>query len=121
VPALLADMISAQEVAATAETARVTAMLAAETFACEAAAAWVSTTLRVKDVKDMAAMAEREALEWVSRAEAENAMALASTREDAEGFAHKIVLLEDTLTVEHQAREVSKRESREQLKELTLP
>jgi hypothetical protein len=45
-----------------------------------------SATLRVKDAKDQAALAEREALERVSSVEAENATPLASTREDAEGL-----------------------------------
>jgi hypothetical protein len=49
-----------------------------------------------------------------------NATALASTREDVEGLARKITLLEDELAAELQAREVSERERREQFKELTL-
>jgi BMFP domain-containing protein YqiC len=44
------------------------------------------------------------------RAEAENATVLASAREDVEGFARKIALLEDKLATEHRAREVSERE-----------
>jgi hypothetical protein len=63
---------------------------------------------------------EREALERVSRVEVENIMVLASTREDAEGFVRKIAHLEGDLVVEHQAREVSERESRVQFEELTL-
>jgi hypothetical protein len=43
---------------------------------------------------------EREALERLSRVEAENTTALASTREDAEGFVQKIALLEDELAME---------------------
>jgi hypothetical protein len=57
---------------------------------------------------------EREALQRVSRVEAENAAALASSHEDAKGFAHKIALLEDKLVMERQAQEVSEREHREQ-------
>jgi hypothetical protein len=45
-----------------------------------------STTLHVKDAEDRAALMERETLERVSRVEAENTAALASAREDAEGF-----------------------------------
>jgi hypothetical protein len=47
---------------------------------------WDSTTLRVKDAEDRAALGEREARERVSRVEAKNAMALASVPEDAEGL-----------------------------------
>jgi hypothetical protein len=60
-------------------------MLAIETSAREAATAWDSATLCVKDVEDRATLAKREALERVSRAEAENAVMLAS--------AHKIAFL----------------------------
>jgi hypothetical protein len=95
-------------------------ILTAETSVWEAVAAWDSIALRVKDAEDRATLAEREALERVSRAEVENATALASTREDVEGLARKITLLEDELAAELQAREVSERERREQFKELTL-
>jgi BMFP domain-containing protein YqiC len=61
-------------------------------------------------VEDRVAQAEREALEWVLRAEAENTTVLASAREDVECFARKIALLEDKLATEHRAREVSERE-----------
>jgi hypothetical protein len=54
-------------------------------------------TLRV-EVEN--ALAEREALERVSRVEAENAVAFASICEDAEGFVWKIALLEDALVVQ---------------------
>jgi hypothetical protein len=77
------------------EATRATAVLTAETSAQEAAAARDSATLCVKDAKDRAALVEREALEWVSRAEVENSMALASAREDAKGIARKVTLLED--------------------------
>jgi hypothetical protein len=69
--------------------------------------AWDSATLCVKDVEDQAALAEREALERVSRVEAENVMALASTRE------------EEATDVKRQW-EVSEKEHREQFEELTL-
>jgi hypothetical protein len=95
-------------------------ILTAETSVWEAVAAWDSIALRVKDAEDQTTLAEREALERVSRAEVENATALASTREDVEGLARKITLLEDELAAELQAREVSEREHREQFKELTL-
>jgi hypothetical protein len=78
---------------------------------------WDSVTLYVKD---QAALAEREALERVSRAKVENTTTLASTREDAKGLAWKIALLEDELAVEGRAQEVSKWEHREQFEELTL-
>jgi hypothetical protein len=54
-----------------------------------------------------------EVLERVSRAKAENVAALDSAREDTEGFARKITLLEDELAMEHQTQEVSERECRE--------
>jgi hypothetical protein len=95
-------------------------ILTTETSVWEAVAAWDSIALRVKDAEDRATLAEREALERVSRAEVENATALASTREDVEGLARKITLLEDELAAELQAREVSERERREQFKELSL-
>jgi hypothetical protein len=41
---------------------------------------------RVKDAEDRAALAERVALEKVSRVEVENGAALASARKDAKGF-----------------------------------
>jgi hypothetical protein len=63
---------------------------------------------------------EREAQERVSRAGEENTMALASTHEDAKGFVQKIALLEGDLAAEHQAREVSEGQCREQFEELTL-
>jgi hypothetical protein len=76
---------------------------------------------RVSLVKDLATLAEREALERVSRAEAENAVALASTCDDAEGLVWKISLLEDELTAEHRALEVSQRERQAQFEELCGP
>jgi hypothetical protein len=114
--ALLAEVTQAQELGA----ARVTAMLTTETSTREVAAAWGSTTLHVKDMEDWATLAKREALERVSRADAENAIALASAREDVEGFARKIALLEDELIAERQALEVFERECGEQFEELTL-
>jgi hypothetical protein len=42
--------------------------------------------------------------------EAENAVALASVHDDAEGFVQKNALLEDELAVGHQTQEVSERE-----------
>jgi hypothetical protein len=79
-------------------------MLAVETSTQDTATAWDNATLCVKDVEDRATLVEREALEWVSRAEAENVAALASAREDAEGFACKIALLEDELGTEDLAQ-----------------
>jgi hypothetical protein len=58
-------------------------------------------TLRIKDAEDRATLAKREALERVSRAEAENSTMLTSTRDDAEGLAQKIALLESELMKEH--------------------
>jgi hypothetical protein len=110
VPALLVKVTRAWEIAATAEVTHAVAKLAVETYAQETIAVRDSTTLCVKDAENRTALADREALERVSRVEAENATALASSCEDAEGLAQKIALLEDELAVEHRAREVSERE-----------
>jgi hypothetical protein len=77
-------------------------VLAAKVSAQEAVAAWDSATLHVKDAEDQAGLAEKEALERVSRVEAENTMLLASACEDAEGLAPKVALLEDELAAERQ-------------------
>jgi hypothetical protein len=102
------------------EAACAAAMLVVETSAREATAARDSATLHVKDADDRATLVEREALERLSRVEAENATTLASTREDAEGFARKVTLLEDKLAVERRAPKVSERECQERFEELTL-
>jgi hypothetical protein len=88
-------------------------MLITETSTWDVVTARDSTALRVKDAEDRAALAEREPLERVSRAEAVNATTLASACEDVEGLAQKIAILEDELAAEHQAREVPEREHRE--------
>jgi hypothetical protein len=62
---LLAEVTQAWEVAAAAEATRIVVIIAVETSAQEAIVAWDSTTLRVKDAKDEAALVEREALERV--------------------------------------------------------
>jgi hypothetical protein len=110
VPALLVELTQAQEVVTIAEATHAMTVLAAETSTREAAAAWDNVTLCVKDVEDWASLAEREALEWLSRVEAENVAALASTDEDGEGLPRKVTLLEDELTVEHRAEEMCERE-----------
>jgi hypothetical protein len=46
-----------------------------------------SAALHVKEAEDWATQVEMEALERVSRAEAENVTVLASTREDVESLA----------------------------------
>jgi hypothetical protein len=61
-------------------------VLVTETSAQEAAAACDSTAIRIKDVEEWAALAERKTQERVSRVEAENATVLASPRKDAEGL-----------------------------------
>jgi hypothetical protein len=61
-------------------------MLATETSPQEAIAAWDNAALRVKDAEDQATLVEWEALERMSRAEAENAMVLASAHEDAKSL-----------------------------------
>jgi hypothetical protein len=102
-PALQAEVTRAREAATDVEATRVMATLAAETSAREATAAWDGIALRIKDVEDWATLAKREALERVSRAEAENATVLASTREDVDGFAWKVALHEDEPAAEHRA------------------
>jgi hypothetical protein len=117
---LLAEVTWARLAATDAEADDVAAMLATETSALGVVVPWDSATLCVKDAEYRATLMEGMALERVSRAEADNTVALASAHEDAEGFVRKILLLEDELTVEHQVQEVPERESRAQFKELTL-
>jgi hypothetical protein len=74
---------------------------------------WDSTTLRVKDAEDRAALTERKAWERVSRVEAENAMVLASTHNDAKGLVQKIALYEGELAEERRAKEVAEENSRD--------
>jgi hypothetical protein len=107
VPILLVQVTRAQEVATAVEATHVTSELAIETSAWEAIAAW---DIHVEDVEGRVALAERQALERVSRVEVETVATLAIAHEDAEGFACKIALLEDELTVERQARKVSETE-----------
>jgi hypothetical protein len=99
----MAEVTQVQEAATATESTRVMAMLAAETSARDVAIAQDSTILHLKDAEDWVALVEREALERVSRAEAENAVALASAHAEAKSFACKITLLEDELTTEHWA------------------
>jgi hypothetical protein len=84
------EVTQVQEAAVVAEATRIAAVLAIETFAQEADVVQDSTALRIKDAEDQAALSET------------------------------IALLEGELVVEHRAREVSKRERREQFEELTL-
>jgi hypothetical protein len=63
---------------------------------------------------------ESEALERVSRAEAESVVALASACEDVEGFVRKITVLVDELAAEGLALEVSEREHQARFEECTL-
>jgi hypothetical protein len=118
--AMLAEVTRVRETTATTEAAHVAAMLPAETSTRERIVVQDSAALCVKDAENQAALAEREALDRVSRVEVENTMLLASAHEDAEGLARKFALLEDKLAAEHRAREVSERERREQFEELTL-
>jgi hypothetical protein len=74
-------------------------VLVTETSAQEAAMAWDSVDLRIKGAKDGAALAQREALEQVSRVEVENFAVLS--------FAE-----------EHRAREASEKEHQEHFMEL---
>jgi hypothetical protein len=100
-----------------------------------------SAAILIKDAVDWDALVERKNHERVVRVEAENAMPLASAREDVEGLARKIALLEgepvevrraqelaeensyglfDAAADAEQQWEESERERQEQFKELTL-
>jgi hypothetical protein len=96
------------------------AVVAAKISAADVATAWDSATLHIKDVEDHAGLEDKEALERVSWVEAENSTALTSVREDVEGLALKITLLEDELKREHRGRETFEREHRACFEELTL-
>jgi hypothetical protein len=76
------ELTWAWEVAAAVEVARVSVILAADTFGQEDAIAQDSTAIQIKDVEDRATLAKREARERVLRVEAENVVALASAHED---------------------------------------
>jgi hypothetical protein len=104
---LQADVTQAREAAPATEAAHIAVVLAAETSAHEVAATWDSTTLHVKDAEDQTTLAEREPRERVLRMEVQNAMALASAREDAEGLVRKIALLEGEFAEERRARELA--------------
>jgi uncharacterized hydantoinase/oxoprolinase family protein len=105
VPAVLVEVTQVWEATAATNAAQAMTMLAAETSSRKAIAVWDSTTLHVEGVEDWAALAEREALERVSRSDAKNATTLASACEDVEGFVGKIALHEDKLMKERQAHE----------------
>jgi hypothetical protein len=100
--------------------ARAAVVLTAESSAWEATAACNGATLRIREAEDWVAMAEWEASERESRAEAEHLAALASARADAEGLARRIALLEGELAMERRAQETSEREHRACLEEFTL-
>jgi hypothetical protein len=120
VPALLEVVTQAREAATAVQAAHAMAMVAKETAAQEAVAVQDSANLCVNDAEDRSTLVMREAPERVSRVKAKNAMALASAREDAEGFAQKIALLVDELAGEHRTWEMSEMEHRAQFEELTL-
>jgi hypothetical protein len=77
---LLAEVTQAQKAATAVEVARVMVMLAVETSVREAAAARDSATFCVRDVEVRTTLAEREELERMSRAKAENDVAFSSAR-----------------------------------------
>jgi hypothetical protein len=104
-------VIRAQEAAATLETARATAVHAAEASAKEAAAVWESTAAFIKEVEDRATLPAREAWERVSRMEAESIATLASAHGEAEGLAQRIALLEGELKEARQAQDMAEANS----------
>jgi hypothetical protein len=67
--------------------ARSAAVLVARTSTQETAVVQDSATVRIKDAEDRDALAEGEALEQVSRAEADNSVALTFAHADVEGLA----------------------------------
>jgi hypothetical protein len=76
--------------------------------------------LHIKRAEDWATLVEQEALEQVSRAEAENSVALSSAGANAKDLVRKVILHEDELGEEHRAQETSEREHQKRFKELTL-
>jgi hypothetical protein len=107
------DVPTLQAKAATAaESTHVTAVLAAESSAQEAAMVWDSAVVCVKDIEDRVTLAEREACEKVLRVETENTMMLAFAHEDAEGLVWKIALLRGELAEARRAWEVAEEKSR---------
>jgi hypothetical protein len=130
VPVLQAEVTQSWEAVATVKATHVVVVLAVETSAQEATVVRDSTALHVRDAEDRATPEEREALERVSRMEAENTVVLASSHEDAKGHVRKITLLEldeensrglsDTVADAEHWWEVSEREHQEQFEKLTL-
>jgi hypothetical protein len=120
VAAMRVEVTRMREVVAAMEAARAVSVLTAKASAWEAAMAWDGATLRIKDAEDRATPAEREALEWVSRAEADNSVELASARDDVEGLTQKIAVLESELAKERRARKMSEREHRDDFDVLTI-
>jgi hypothetical protein len=112
---IVVEVTQAWQATPAVEATCATTMLAVETSASEAVAVQDSATLCVKDAVNRATLVER-----VSRAEVENATALASTHKNVEGFAWKTTLLEDELTRERRTRKMSERERRAQFEELSL-
>jgi hypothetical protein len=91
--ALLPKVTQMWEAATTTKVTRVMVVVATETFAQETAMVRDSFPLCVQDAEDRDALEERVALEKVSRAEVQNAMALASTHVHVKGFVRKIAPL----------------------------
>jgi hypothetical protein len=96
------------------------AVLAAEASTQEAAAARDGATLRIREAEDRVAVAELEASEWESQAEAEHSAALASAHADTEGLTLRITLLKGELEEERRAWETFEMEHWACFEELTL-
>jgi hypothetical protein len=141
VPTLKEEVIRAWEATVAVEPAHAATVGTAEASAQEAVAIWDNAVTLIRVAEDWAALAEREARERVSRVEAESATTLASSRGEVEDLAWWIALFEgglaevrnsrdmteekswgltDTVTDAEWRLEESKRECREQVKELTL-
>jgi hypothetical protein len=84
--ALLVEVTQSPEATAAVEASRIMTMLAIETSAREASAMWDNAALHVKDVEYPTTLVEREELERMLRAEAENVVALASAHEDVKSL-----------------------------------
>jgi hypothetical protein len=75
--------------------------------------AWESIVAFVKEIEDQASLSKMEARERVLRMEVESATVLASAREEAEGFAWSISLLEGELAEVCQALDTNEPNSRD--------
>jgi hypothetical protein len=98
-------VIRAREVADDPEATRAEVVHATAASAQEVTEVWERATTLIKEVEAHATLAESVDRERVSKAEAKSSASLASTREDANGFARKVALLEGELADASKARD----------------